>query len=58
MRRWAFLGSRCEYDVSLVQADVWHEAAECRNPWLAEAWLMIAEAMTRYLAWKGERTHL
>src|SRR5690349_6963624 len=33
MRRWALLGARCEYDLSLVHADIRQEAEECHDPW-------------------------
>jgi hypothetical protein len=54
MRRWALIGARCEYDVSLVHADVRQEAEECDDPWLAQAWLTIEEAIKNYLAWKRQ----
>jgi hypothetical protein len=53
LHRWAQLGDRCEYDLTLLRADVLQEAEECGDGALATAWSTIALAMSTYLDWRS-----
>jgi hypothetical protein len=52
LHRWAQLGDRCEYDLTILRVDVIQEAADCGDETLAAAWGTIALAMSSYLEWR------